>query len=59
MVSGTQLCLILYDQKVIKKDDEKRAQLENGTMSAFTFLKQKVQNIELTPAQLALDPCTA
>lgn len=59
MISGTQLCLILYDQKVIKNDDEKRAQLENGTTSAFTFLKEKVQNIEITPAQLALDPCTA
>ncbi len=59
MVSGTQLSLILYDQKVIKKDEEKRAQLENGTISAFTFLKEKVQNMELTPAQLALDPCTA
>ncbi|MDE7314032.1 MAG: peptidoglycan glycosyltransferase [Eubacterium sp.] len=59
MVSGTQLCLILYDQKVIKKDEEKRAQLENGAISAFTFLKEKVQNMEITPAQLALDPCTA
>lgn len=59
MVTGTQLCLILYDQKLIKKDDEKRAQLENGTISAFTFLKEKIQNLELTPGQLALDPCTA
>lgn len=59
MVSGTQLCLILYDQKLLKKDDEKRAQLENGTISAFTFLKEKIQNLEITPGQLALDPCTA
>ncbi len=59
MVSGTQLCLILYDQKLIKKDEEKRAQLENGTISAFTFLKEKVQYLEITPGQLALDPCTA
>jgi len=59
MVTGTQLCLILYDQKLIKQDGEKRAQLENGTISAFTFLKEKIQNLELTPGQLALDPCTA
>lgn len=58
-ISGTQLCLILYDQKLIKKDEEKRAQLENGTVSAFTFLKEKIQNLEITPGQLALDPCTA
>lgn len=59
MVSGTQLCLILYDQKLIKPNEEKRAQLAGGAISAFTFLKGLVQDIELTPAQLALDPCTA
>ncbi len=59
IVSGTQLCLILYDQKLIKKDDATRTQLENGSLSAYTFLKSKVKNLEITPAQLALDPCTA
>ncbi len=59
MVTGTQLCLILYDQKLIKKDAEKRAQLENGTISAFAFLKECIRNLEITPGQLALDPCTA
>ncbi|MFR5116142.1 MAG: penicillin-binding transpeptidase domain-containing protein [Eubacterium sp.] len=32
--------------------------LKNGSTSAFTFLKNKIQNMEITPAQLALDPCT-
>lgn len=59
MVTGTQLCLILFDQKLIKKDAEKRANLESGMTSAFTFLKEKIHNLEITPAQLALDPCTA
>lgn len=59
MVTGTQLCLILYDQKLIKADKEKRAALESGMTSAFTFLKEKIYNLEITPAQLALDPCTA
>lgn len=59
MVTGTQLCLILYDQKLIKKDEEKRAQLENGAISAYAFLKERIQNLEITPGQLALDPCTA
>ncbi len=59
MISGTQLCLILYDQKLIKQDAEKRAQLENGSVSAFAFLKERIRDMEITPAQLALDPCTA
>ena len=34
------------------------ASLKNGSTSAYTFLKNKIQNMEITPAQLALDPCT-
>lgn len=30
----------------------------NGEEYAFQFIRRKIQNIELTPAQLALDPCT-
>lgn len=59
MVSGTQLCLILYDQKILKEDEEKRAQLESGAISGFAFLKERIQHLDITPAQLALDPCTA
>lgn len=59
MVSGTQLCLILYDQGILQPDAEKRAQLESGAISAFAFLQERIQNLDITPGQLALDPCTA
>lgn len=58
LVSGIQLCLILYDQKVLKYDDAEAAALSSGTESAFDFLKKKIKNLEITPAQLALDPCS-
>lgn len=58
-ISGTQLCLILFDQGVLSYDDESIAALENGTISAYDFIREKIKNIEITPAQLALDPCTA
>lgn len=58
LVSGTQLCLILYDQGVLTYDAEQVAALSNGSINAFDFLRGKIQNIEITPAQLALDPCT-
>lgn len=57
-IQGSQLCLILFDQNVLTKDDETYSNLANGSLSAYTFLKQKIKNIEITPAQLALDPCT-
>lgn len=58
MVSGQELCLILYDQGALKKDKDTYAQLEAGSLSAYDFILDKINNLEITPAQLALDPCT-
>jgi penicillin-binding protein 2 len=57
-VTGRQLCLMLYDQDVLDYDDELVAQLRNGSITAYSFLCDRINNIEITPAQLALDPCT-
>lgn len=57
-ISGSQLCLILYEQGVLAQDDTAVANLKNGSTSAYTFLKSKIQSMQITPAQLALDPCT-
>lgn len=58
MIDGTQLCLILYDQKVLTYDETTVNALSSGSMSSFTFLKEKIKDLEITPAQLALDPCS-
>ncbi len=58
LVSGTQLCLVLYDQGVLKYNEEEAAALRQGTENSFDFLKKKIKNLEITPAQLALDPCS-
>ena len=57
-VSGKQLCLILYDQGVLAYDAEEISSLESNAVSPVSFLKDKIKNIEITPAQLALDPCS-
>lgn len=57
-VSPKNLCLILFDQGVLDYDDESINSLQNGSLSSFDFLLEKINNIEITPAQLALDPCT-
>ncbi len=57
-ISGTLLCLILYEQGVLDQKDGLFSSLETGELDACTFLKDKIKNLELTPAQLALDPCT-
>lgn len=57
-VTGRQVCLMLYDQGVLSMDDPDYASLQSGQMSAYAFMYKKIQNIEITPAQLALDPCS-
>lgn len=60
VVTGRELCLALYSQGVLAYDEEEIRKLTTGGDGyAFTFLKNKISDIEITPAQLALDPCTA
>lgn len=60
IITGRQLCLALYAQGVLPYDEEEVQMLSsNGENYAYRFMVKKISNIELTPAQLALDPCTA
>ncbi len=57
-LTGTEICLLLFDQGVLKYNEGEIANLKNGTISAYTFLLNKIKNLDITPAQLALDPST-
>jgi len=57
-INGKQLCLVLFEQGVLPYDDEEIARLENGSVTPMAFIKEKIKTLEITPAQLALDPCT-
>ncbi len=59
IVSGREICLLLYDQGVLEYDEETVARLQSGTYAAYTFMVDKISNLEITPAQLALEPCSA
>ncbi len=59
IIQPAQLCLALFDQEVLKYDDEAYQALANGTLTAYKFFMAKVESLELTPAMLALDPCSA
>ena len=58
LISGSQLCILLYDQGVLKYDEAQVASLTSGAVSAYNFIREKIKHLEITPAQLALDPCT-
>lgn len=57
-ISGQQLCLIMFEQGAVDYDDDIVSGLKSGATTAYSFLMDKINNIEITPAQLALDPCT-
>lgn len=58
-LSGKRVCLLLFDQKVLDKTKDKHYDaLYHDQLSAYNFMYQKIKNLEITPAQLALDPCS-
>ncbi|EOS24281.1 hypothetical protein C806_02323 [Lachnospiraceae bacterium 3-1] len=59
LISGTQICLMLFEQGILQENEGDLTALQNGSLSAFNFIRDKIKNLEITPAQLALDPCTA
>lgn len=58
LLTGKQVCLLLYDQGIISGTAAERGMLQNGTISPYNFMLGKISNLEITPAQLALDPCS-
>lgn len=58
LISGTQICMLLYDQGILENDEVTYNALKSGSMTAYDFMIEKISNLEITPAQLALDPCS-
>lgn len=58
-ISGQELCLVLYEQGVLSKEDDAYSGLADGSLSAYDFMINKIANLEIEPAQLALKPCSA
>ena len=56
-VTEREVCLLLYDQGVLPKDDSYDG-LVAGTQPARGFIYDKIYNLEITPDMLALDICS-
>lgn len=57
-ISGRQVCILLYDQGILAADEGTVTNLKKGVLSAYDLIINKIKNLEITPAQLALDPCS-
>ena len=60
LINRCDLALAMYEQGFLEPDPEYQANLnESSPALAFEFIKDKLTSIEITPAQLALDPFSA
>lgn len=57
-ISGGQICAIVYEQGVLPMDEGNYNGLADGSVDSYTWLYHKIQSLEITPGQLALEPCT-
>lgn len=58
-INGTQICHILLEQELVHVEEEELQKFQSGRLSAYDFIRNRISNLDLTPAQLALDPHSA
>lgn len=57
VITGRQVCMVLCEQNLVEIESETDVEmLFDGRMSAYQFMINRISNLEVTPAQLALDP---
>ncbi len=57
-ISPEEICRLLYDQNILSKDDDEYTRFSAGETTPYDLLVSKISKLEITPAQLALDPCS-
>lgn len=62
-ISQWDFCRLLYEQDILVKDGYYDGLTghggSGGGIDPFAFIREKIENLEITPSQLALDPCSA
>lgn len=57
-ISGTQVCMLLYEQNILPFDEAQYNSLAVGAVSSYDFIRNKIQSLEITPGQLGVEPST-
>lgn len=57
-LSGIEICLLLFEQGVLEYNADDVHKLEAGSISPYKFMEDKIKSLEITPAMLALEPCS-
>lgn len=57
-VRGGQICAIAYEQGALPMDEDAYNGLLNGTVDPYSWLYNKIETLQITPGDLALEPCS-
>lgn len=57
-ITGRQICLLLWEQDLISVEESRIEELKNGSANAYRFMLDMIRTLQITPAQLALEPCS-
>lgn len=55
-VTGRQICSLLLEQNIVTLPEDELKQFEAGMETAYVFMRNRIEQLDITPAQLALDP---
>lgn len=59
MMSGRDVIDLLYEQGVLNPEtDQEYKDYRAGAYDSYEFIRMKIQNLDITPAMLALKPCS-
>lgn len=55
-LTGRQICMLLLEQNIVEPSAEEVAQFTAGSITPYVFIRNRIENLDITPSQLALDP---
>ncbi len=58
VITGLDVCKLLCEQNAINIPAEDEDKLYEGKLKPYYFMMNRIANLDITPAQLALDPCS-
>lgn len=58
-LTGRQVCNLLLEQNLVEVEEEELGRFTSGLTSPYDFMLNRIRNLDITPAQLALDPHSA
>lgn len=58
-ITGRQVCNLLLEQQLVEVEEAELERFKSNRLSPYDFMLNRIRNLDITPAQLALDPHSA